>query len=176
MRLYLTLKALNLNESMISRTLSCIAVLVCIAFTSIQAEEITIYSHRHYEADKALYTHFTEQTGVEVNLVRAGADELIERLKAEGDNSPADILITVDAGRLERAKSAGLLKSVESAILEERIPANYRDRDMQWFGVSTRARVFAYAPDRVDASELNNYEDLANPESHQSESEKSSIF
>lgn len=127
------------------------------------AEEITIYTHRHYEADNALYAQFTEETGIKINVVRAGADELIERLKAEGKNSPADLLITVDAGRLERAKRANLLKTVESNILSERIPAIYRDKDNQWFGVSMRARILAYAPSRVKSSELGDYEDLADP-------------
>ena len=150
-------------KDMIFRILLSVSAFVVLSFAQTHAEEITLYSHRHYEADKALYKQFTEETGIEVNVVRAGADELIERLKAEGENSPADVLITVDAGRLERAKVANLLQPIDSAMLTERIPENYRDRDNQWFGVSMRARILAYSPDRVDASELGSYEDLADP-------------
>ncbi len=129
----------------------------------VSAEEITLYSHRHYESDDILFKKFTEKTGIEVNVVKASADELIERLKAEGENSKADILITADAGRLQRAKAAGLLQSVDSKTLSDRIPANLRDTDSQWFGFTMRARILAYAKDRVKADELSTYEALAEP-------------
>ena len=129
---------------------------------SAAAETLTLYSHRHYQSDSELFERFTEKTGIEVKVVKASADELIERLKAEGENSPADILIAADAGRLQRAKAAGVLQPLSSEILFERIPAAYRDPDNTWFGFTLRARVFAYAADRVDASELGSYEDLAN--------------
>ena len=130
-------------------------------FTS--ADEINLYSHRHYEYDKVLFDKFSKETGIKVNVVKAGADELIERLKAEGDNSKADLLMTVDAGRLQRAKAAGLLRPVESKLLSERIPAAYRDSEGTWFGVSMRARILAYAKERVEPGELKSYEDLADP-------------
>lgn len=125
------------------------------------ADEITLYSHRHYEADDALFDAFTEQTGIKVNVVKAGADELIERLKAEGANTPADILITADAGRLVRAENEGLLQPVESDTLEKRVPSSLRDPEGHWFGFTKRARVIVYAKDRVKPSELSTFEDLA---------------
>ena len=125
---------------------------------------LTIYSYRHYESDRALFDQFTEATGIEVELVSSKADALIERLKSEGENSPADILLSSDVGRLHQAKVAGLLQPVTSDFLSERIPENLRDAEGFWFGVSQRARVIVYAPDRVDASELSTYEALAGPE------------
>ncbi len=127
------------------------------------ADEITLYSHRHYESDDALFAKFTDKTGIKVNVVKASADELIERLKAEGANTKADLFMTADAGRLERAKSEGLLGKVESETLEARIPAHLRDPEGQWFGFTQRARILAYAQDRVKPEELSTYEDLADP-------------
>lgn len=128
------------------------------------ADEVNVYSHRHYEADEAIFEAFTKQTGIEVNVVKAGADELIERLKAEGKNSPADILITADAGRLHRAKSEGLLQVVKSETLSSAIPESLRDPEGYWFGFTMRARIIAYAKDRVKPEELSTYEALAGPD------------
>ncbi|HYZ26293.1 MAG TPA: Fe(3+) ABC transporter substrate-binding protein [Geminicoccaceae bacterium] len=130
---------------------------------SVLAEEVNLYSSRHYDTDVALYESFTEETGIEVNLIEGSEDELIERIKAEGRNSPADVLITVDAGRLWRADQAGILQPVSSAVLEERIPANLRHPEGKWFGLSKRLRGVVYAKDRVDPSEITAYEDLADP-------------
>ena len=125
--------------------------------------QVNIYSSRHYNTDDELYDNFTEQTGIEVNLIEGKADELIERIKSEGANSPADILITVDAGRLWRAAEAGIFAPVESEVLEAKIPENLQDPDNQWFGFSKRARVIIYNKDRVDPAELSTYENLADP-------------
>ncbi len=125
---------------------------------------VNLYSSRHYDTDDSLYDNFTEQTGIEVNLIEAKADELIERIKSEGANSPADVLITVDAGRLWRAEEEGLLQSIESETLEAAIPENLRHPDNLWFGLTTRARVIVYNNDTVDPSELSTYEALAEPE------------
>lgn len=125
--------------------------------------QVNIYSSRHYNTDEQLYDGFTEQTGIEVNLIEGKDDELIERIKSEGTNSPADILITVDAGRLWRAAQAGIFAPVESEILEEKIPDNLQDPDNLWFGFSKRARVIVYNKDKVDPSQLSTYEDLADP-------------
>ena len=95
---------------------------------------MNVYSARHYDTDNALYENFTRQTGIKVNLIEAEADQLIERIKAEGQNSPADVLITVDAGRLWRATEAGVLQPIKSATLEQNVPASLRDPDGQWFG------------------------------------------
>jgi iron(III) transport system substrate-binding protein len=127
------------------------------------AGEVNVYTHRHYESDEQIFRRFTETTGIRVNVVTASADELITRLEAEGASSPADILITVDAGRLHRARERSLLQPTSSAILESAVPAHLRDPDGLWFGLTQRARVFVYATGRVDPSEMSTYEDLADP-------------
>lgn len=128
------------------------------------AGEVNVYSHRHYDADQELFRQFTEDTGIRVNVITASADELITRLENEGADSPADVLITVDAGRLHRAKERGLLQPIESAVLDENIPGHLRDRDGEWFGLTQRARIIAYHKDRVDPSSLSTYEALTTPE------------
>ncbi|MEM7062670.1 MAG: Fe(3+) ABC transporter substrate-binding protein [Cyanobacteria bacterium P01_B01_bin.77] len=126
-----------------------------------QTGEVNLYSSRHYNTDDALYEDFTQRTGIRVNLLEGKADELLERIKLEGDNSPADIFMTVDAGRLWRADQEGVFTPVSSTILEERIPESLRHPDGHWFGVSKRARVLMYNKDLVDPSELSTYEALA---------------
>ncbi len=122
--------------------------------------ELNIYSSRHYDADDQLYTAFEEKTGITVNRIEADADELIARLKAEGQNSPADVFLTVDAGRIWRADEAGLLQAVESDYLETRIPAHLQHPENHWFGFSQRARIIFY--DREDvANPPQTYADLA---------------
>ena len=125
---------------------------------------VNVYSHRHYDSDQALFRRFTEETGIQVNVVTASADELITRLENEGAASPADVLITVDAGRLQRAKERGLLQSVESEVLEANVPDHLQDRDNQWFGLTQRARIIVYHRDRVSADALSTYEALAEPQ------------
>lgn len=124
-------------------------------------EEVNIYTHRHYDADQELFARFTEMTGIKVNVVNASADELIQKLELEGENSPADILITVDAGRLVRAEQNGLFQPIQSEIIEKNIPAKFRDPEGYWTGLTFRARILAYSKDRVDPSTLSTYEDLA---------------
>lgn len=124
---------------------------------------LNLYTSRHYDTDDALYSSFTERTGVQVNMVEASADELIERIKSEGSNSPADILITVDAGRLWRAEQDGLFQPISSSVLTSAVPANLRHPDGLWFGFSKRARVIMYHKDRVNPAELSTYEDLVDP-------------
>lgn len=125
------------------------------------AEAVNIYTARHYDTDGDLYAEFTEKTGIEVNVVKGGSDFLVERIKTEGRNTYADVLITVDAGRLWRAEQAGVLQATRSDFLEERIPASLRHPDGLWFGFTKRARVIVYAKDRVEPEELSTYEDLA---------------
>lgn len=105
------------------------------------AGEVNLYSSRHYDTDERLYSDFTKATGIKINRIEGKADELIARIQAEGANSPADVLITVDTSRLARAKSAGVLQSIDSETLEASIPANLQDADNQWFGFSQRARI-----------------------------------
>lgn len=138
------------------------AVLAATLATTTQAQEVNLYSSRHYDTDDQLYAEFTEQTGIRVNRIEGKGDELIARLRAEGRNSPADVFITVDTSRLERAKDAGILQSIDSAVLEERIPANLQDSDNQWFGFSQRARIIFYDKTDVPNPPLD-YLSLADP-------------
>ena len=135
-----------------------------IGTSALAQEEVNLYSARHYDTDQQLYDGFTEETGIEVNVIEGEADQLIERIKAEGANTPADVLITVDAGRLHRADEAGVLQPVSSDILNERIPENFREPDGKWYGLSKRIRGIVYARDRVDPAEISSYEELAEPE------------
>lgn len=130
---------------------------------SAQEKVLNLYSARHYQTDEALYANFTKTTGIKINRIEGGEDALMERIRNEGPNSPADVLITVDVGRLWRADEMGLFAPVKSKLLETRIPVNYRDPKGNWFGYSTRARIIAYNKDKIKPSELNSYEDLADP-------------
>ena len=125
--------------------------------------EVNVYSARGEDLIKPALDTFTEQTGIKVNLITESADALIRRIELEGTNSPADVLLTVDAGRLFRAKEAGILASLKSPILTQRIPSAYRDPDNQWFGLSLRSRVIMFDKSRVSAEEISSYEDLADP-------------
>lgn len=125
---------------------------------------VNVYSARHYDIDDELYQEFTDETGIEVNVIEGDSDELLERITSEGEQSPADVFITVDAGRLWRAEEAGILQPVDSAVLEERVPDNLQHPENLWFGLTTRARVLVYNPDQVDPSELSSYEALAEPQ------------
>ncbi|HIF06740.1 MAG TPA: Fe(3+) ABC transporter substrate-binding protein [Gemmatimonadetes bacterium] len=127
------------------------------------ASVVNVYSHRHYDTDQELFRRFTESTGIVVNVQTASADELITRLETEGADTEADILVTVDAGRLQRARSRGLLRPVSSPTLEENVPSNLRDPDGYWYGLTQRGRVIVYAKDRVSPEDLSTYEDLADP-------------
>ncbi len=124
---------------------------------------VNIYSARHYQSDDTLYAAFTKATGIRVNRIEAGEDALIERIRNEGAHSPADVLITADAGRLWRAEQLGLLQPVQSAVLDARIPPNFRDPGGQWYGFSLRARVIAYNKAKVKPEEVPTYESLAEP-------------
>lgn len=124
---------------------------------------VNLYTDRHYDTDAELYAKFTEETGIEVNVIKGKSDELIERMTREDADTEADLLITADAGRLFRAKDAGLLQSVESEIVSSNVPENLRDKDNQWIGLTVRGRVIVYAKDRVTPDMLSTYEDLADP-------------
>ena len=128
-----------------------------------QDKVLNLYSSRHYNTDEALYSNFTKQTGIRINRIEAPEDALLERLRNEGAASPADILITVDAGRLWRAEQMGLFQTVKSAALDSRIPASLRQPEGLWFGFSTRARVIIYAKDALKPGDIRSYEDLADP-------------
>ena len=141
------------------------SILLLSSFSTVLAadEEVNLYSARKEQLIKPLLDKFTEQTKIKVNLVTGKADALLKRLTSEGVNSPADILITTDAGRLHRAKVAEVLQPVKSDTLEAVIPAHLRDPEGLWFGLSLRARPIFYVKAKVDPSELSTYEALSDP-------------
>ncbi|MBX6747321.1 MAG: Fe(3+) ABC transporter substrate-binding protein [Acetobacteraceae bacterium] len=140
------------------------AGLVLLGTSAARAEqEVHVYSSRHYDSDRALYDAFTKETGIRVRLIEGNADQLIERIRNEGANSPADVFITVDAARLARAAEAGILQPFRSQAIESRIPAGLRDPGGMWFAVATRARVIMYDKERGVPEGLTRYEDLADP-------------
>lgn len=120
--------------------------------------EVNVYSHRHYEIDQKVFDRFTEETGIQVNVVKAAADELINRLQTEGENSPADVLITVDAMKLNRAKELNLLQTVEANTNNA---PTFIEEEGYWYGITYRARVIVYDKEKVKESDLSTYEDLA---------------
>ncbi len=128
------------------------------------AAEVNLYSGRHYDADAQLYAAFEAKTGIKVNVIEGKADELVARIEAEGDASPADVFFTADAGNLWRAEEKGLFQPVESDALKTAIPEAYRDPNNQWFGFSRRARIIFIAKGAVDPALVQTYADLAKPE------------
>jgi iron(III) transport system substrate-binding protein len=160
---------------MIKKTLSALlpaalAAAFSLALPTAQAQEdkvLNLYSARHYQTDDALYGEFTKQTGIKINRIEDGDAALLERLRNEGKNSPADVLLLVDAARLWKAQDEGMFQPVQSKVLEERIPDHLRShgdgKGSEWFGFSTRARVIVYNKANVDPKTVQNYEDLANP-------------
>lgn len=142
------------------------ALAACAAFgTAVSAQEqvLNLYSSRHYQTDEALYENFTKKTGIKINRIEANEDALLERMKNEGDKSPADVLVTVDAGRLWRAEQMGLLQPVKSEVLLERIAPELRHPDGLWFSFSIRARPIFYNKATVNPADVQTYEDLAIP-------------
>ncbi|MBP3945305.1 MULTISPECIES: extracellular solute-binding protein [Psychrobacter] len=131
--------------------------------TSAEGQTITIYSSRNEQLIKPLLDRYTEETGVKIELVTDKSGPLMARLQAEGQNTPADMLLTVDAGNLWQATEQGLLQPVASAVLEANVPAKYRDPKGQWTGLSLRARTIMYDPSKVSADQLSTYADLADP-------------
>lgn len=126
--------------------------------------ELNIYSSRHYDADFEIIKKFEQKTGIKVNHTQAKPQELIKRMKLEGENSKADLFITADISNLTEAKNANLLEKVDSKFLKEVIPAYLRDEDDQWFAITKRARIVVYAKDRgVDPNLVKTYKDLAKP-------------
>lgn len=129
---------------------------------SAQGKQINLYSSRHYNTDQRLYSDFEKMSGIKVNLIEGKGDELFERIKNEGKNSPADIFMTVNALALWRAQQAGLFSPVNSNILRSQIPSYLREPANNWFGFSKRARVIIYNRNKVNRNQLSTYEDLAN--------------
>jgi iron(III) transport system substrate-binding protein len=138
-------------------------LLTLVAAPALSADPLVVYSARNEQLIKPLFDRYTRETGIEVRFTTADAAVLIERIAAEGRNSPADILMTVDAGELWRATERGLLRPLQSRVLDDNIPAHLRDPEGRWFGLSMRARTLAYDPRKVDAASLSTYEALAEP-------------
>ena len=137
-----------------------ISIFVGLGTAAAAAEEVNLYTNRHYDTDEEILNRFTEETGIEVNVLKGDSDQLIERIAREGKNSPADVLITADAGRLHRAKERDILQSVSTETLTQNVPANLRDEDNYWYGLTMRGRVIVYSKDRVDPEDLAGYGDL----------------
>ena len=146
------------------KRLSLLALVLAAASFAAPAQEkvLNLYSARHYQTDEALYANFTKQTGIRINRIEGKEEELMERIRNEGANSPADVFITVDAARLAKADELGLFAPVKSKLLETRIPAHLRTDT--WFAFSTRARVIIYNRSAVKAEEVQTYESLADPQ------------
>lgn len=121
---------------------------------------VNVFTARHYEVDNALYLEFAKRTGIQVNEVKGTAEELVERMKREGEASTADLFVAVDGGALDFAKQSGVLQPLTSEALQRNVPAEWRDPDGYWAGIATRSRVIVYAKDRVNPEELSTYEDL----------------
>lgn len=145
------------------RTLLLAALAIFVTATPASAAEVVVYSARVEQLIKPLFDAYTRETGVQVKFVTDKEGPLMARLKAEGKNTPADMLITVDAGNLWQAADQGLLQPVKSQVLNSHIPAHLRDPGNEWFGLSVRARTLVYNTQRVKPEELSTYEDLANP-------------
>jgi len=140
-----------------------ILALTLLSGSTLASEEVNLYSARKEALIKPLLDTFTKQTGIKVNLVTGKAKTLLKRLQSEGRNTPADILLTTDAGNLNAAKTAGLLQAIDNTVLTAAVPQNLRDSDNQWLALSIRSRVIVYSKERVKASELSTYEELVNP-------------
>lgn len=147
-----------------------LAALILMAFTLISCQigssnedmTLTVYTERHYDTDQVLYDRFTELTGIKINLIRDEADKLITRLENEGEDTEADLLIIADAGRLGRAKALDLFRPITSDVLDNQVPDMYKDSENYWYGLTMRARVLVYHPERVSETDLSTYEDLTN--------------
>ena len=145
------------------KTTYLIIILIFFSCESVkEVQEVNLYSQRHYAVDELQYENFTKLTGIKVNVTKANADELIQRLKNEGDKTEADLFITVDVGKLWQAGDMGLLQKINTDIINSNINQSLLDKNNYWVPVTYRSRILVYSNERVDKSELSSYEDLAN--------------
>lgn len=126
-------------------------------------QEVNVYTHRHYDVDRKIFRKFERETGINVNIIDDDADKLLIRLEKEGKNSPCDLFMTVDAGRLVRAKNLNLLQAIDDKSVLNMVSDNLQDKDGFWIAQTIRARIIVYSKERVDTNELSTYEDLSNP-------------
>jgi len=147
-----------------SRLMFCVLLAgTVLAPTLVSAEEVVVYSARKEHLIKPLFDRYTEETGVSISYITDKAGPLLQRLRAEGKRTPADMLITVDAGNLWHAAESGVLAKLDSPVLDANVPVNLRDPEGRWFGLSERARTIVYSTERVTPAQLSSYEDLADP-------------
>ena len=147
------------------KPLAGLALIASLAYISpSSAREVSVYSGRHYNTDRQVFKTFSEKTGIKVRLIEATGISLVERLKREGSKSKADVILLVDAARINNAAEAGLLRSIQSNQLEKQIPSLYRDPKDRWFGLTRRVRAIIVNPDIVDPAKIKAYADLARPE------------
>lgn len=149
--------------SRVAAALAAVAVLATPAARAAEEAVLNLYSARHYQTDEALYTNFTKATGIKINRIEAGDEQLLERLKTEGANSPADVLLIVDAARLWQAQQLGLFQPVKSEVLAQKIPTKFRDPGGNWDGFSFRARVIIYDKAKIKPEDVATYNSLADP-------------
>ena len=146
----------------ISRVIIVLTFIIAGCSTNVKKnEEINLYSQRHYNVDKKQYENFEKKTGIKINVVKAGADELIERLKNEGDNSPADLFITVDAGKLQKGSELGLFQKINLESVNSNIDPELKDPSGFWVPITYRSRIIVYSNERINKDELSTYEDLS---------------
>ena len=140
-------------------------LLLSSSFNHVKASdrEVRIYSGRHYNTDKQIYKQFAEETGIKIRLIEATGISLVERLKREGSNSKADVILLVDAARISNAAKSGLLQSYRSSKLDKNVPVEYRDPQARWYALTRRVRVMGANPKKVDINSIKDYSDLANP-------------
>jgi iron(III) transport system substrate-binding protein len=151
-------------KSFVRRSLNVTALAFFCAGTAHAADDVlNLYSARHYQTDEQLYSNFTKQTGIKINRIEADDNQLLERLRSEGKNSPADVILMVDAARLWRAQIEGLFQPIKSKVLEKRIPEQLQSKDDEWFGFSTRARIIVYNKANVKPEDVSTYESLTDP-------------
>jgi iron(III) transport system substrate-binding protein len=154
-------------QKILSASVVLLSSVLALPLSAQEAKELNLYSARHYQTDEALYSDFTKKTGIKINRIEADDNALAERLKSEGANSPADVILMVDAARLWRAQIDGFFKPIQSPYLESRIPANLRSKPdaegSTWFGFSTRARLVVYNKAKVNPQDVDTYEKLADP-------------
>ena len=141
----------------------CASLFILVSCAYEPADELTIYTSRQPQLIEPIVEKFSLETGIKVNFLSGNAQELMERIDVEGDNSPADIFMTVDAGVLWQAAERDIFSSTNSKILEENIPSYLRDSENKWFGLSKRARTIVYSNDQFNDNDFSTYEDLADP-------------
>ena len=130
---------------------------------ALASEEVRVYSGRHYNTDRQVYKKFSDQTGIKVRLIEASGISLVQRLKSEGKNTKADVIILVDAARINNAANAGLFAPIQSSSLEKSVPSRYRDPNNRWFGLTRRVRAIIVNPTMVSPSSVMSYSQLASP-------------